>query len=62
MCKKLIKNLIDIYDAANSLKPTHANQGQAMDGFSELRNYREIIKEIKKVFVAKNDKSRLVGE
>jgi len=36
--------LLEIYEAANSKKELISNQGQAMDGFSELAHYREILR------------------
>lgn len=44
--KKLLevcKMLIEIKDMADGGKPSIANQGQALDGYSELANYRSII-------------------
>jgi len=36
--------LLNVYRMANSGTPCVANQGQAMDGYSELCNYREILR------------------
>ena len=37
-------HMLDVFVAANSGTPTFANQGQAMDGYSELANYKNILK------------------
>ena len=41
---EFIKNMLAIYNAAISGKVLFSQQGQAMDGYSELANYRAIIK------------------
>jgi hypothetical protein len=37
--------LLKVYDAANDKTELVSNQGQAMDGFSELANYRAILRD-----------------
>lgn len=36
--------ILDVYEKATSQTELVSNQGQAMDGYSELANYRAIIK------------------
>ena len=40
---EFIADIIRIKKAADGGSETFANQGQAMDGYSELANYRSII-------------------
>lgn len=35
--------LLDVYELATNKKELVTNQGQAMDGYSELANYRSIL-------------------
>jgi len=39
---QLLKDMLQIKAAADGQTPMMANQGQAMDGYSELHNYRAI--------------------
>ena len=36
--------LLDVYEKATNQTELVSNQGQAMDGYSELANYRSILK------------------
>ena len=45
----LIRKLIYIKECADGKRKLIANQGQAMDGFSELYNYRDIIEKIRNI-------------
>lgn len=38
---EIMRQLVDILDALDG-KPTVANQGQAMDGYSALANFRAV--------------------
>jgi len=40
---KTLDQLVAVYEAANTGKATLGNQGQALDGYSELANYRAIL-------------------
>jgi len=39
-----IKQMLAVYDVSTSGKALFSQQGQGMDGYSELANYRSIIK------------------
>jgi len=41
----VVNKFLDVYEKANSGTELVSNQGQAMDGYSELANYRSILKE-----------------
>ncbi len=45
---KHLRSLIRVKDAADGRVKMVSNQGQAMDGFSELANYRSLVDKIKK--------------
>ena len=40
---KTLDQLVAVYEAANAGKTVLGNQGQALDGYSELANYRAIL-------------------
>ena len=42
---KTLNALLKVYEYATSGKELISNQGQAMDGYSELANYRAILRE-----------------
>ena len=44
--KQYNKRMLNVFVAANSGTSTFANQGQAMDGYSELANYKNILKDV----------------
>ena len=43
-----IKRMRDVYHAATSSKALISNQGQGMDGYSELASYRSILEALEK--------------
>ena len=45
----LVQDIVDIYDLRSSRKPLVSNQGQALDGFSELANYRSLAAKLKAI-------------
>ena len=47
--EELVQWLIKIKDMADGGKTSLANQGQALDGYSELANYRDIIEQMRKL-------------
>jgi len=51
--KELIDQLIEIKHKADGKIETLANQGQAMDGYSELANYRNIIDKLERHYYGK---------
>lgn len=46
---ELIVNLIQIKKAADTGTPLFSNQGQALDGYSELAMYRSVIEKMGKL-------------
>jgi len=40
---RLQEQLLDVYEAATTGKALVSNQGQSLDGYSELSNYRSIL-------------------
>jgi hypothetical protein len=46
---KKVQRLVEIKAMADGGVESVTNQGQAMDGYSELANYRDIIKEIEEL-------------
>jgi len=49
----LCLQLFRVLDMADSGTPSIANQGQALDGYSELANYRSVIEKMKKILEEK---------
>jgi hypothetical protein len=43
----LMDDLVAVYDAYHGQKETFANQGQALDGYSALANYDDLVRQIK---------------
>jgi len=52
----LCLQLVRVLDIAKNGTPTISNQGQALDGYSELANYKVIIEKIKELFSEKGVK------
>ena len=45
--KEFVEKSAEIYDAAISGKATFANQGQGMDGYSQLANYNALVEKFR---------------
>jgi hypothetical protein len=45
---RLLRALLWIKDTADGKKATLGQQGQGMDGYSELANYRQLVEEMRK--------------
>ena len=45
--EKAIKKMLRVKDASDGKKALFSCQGQAMDGYSELANYRQILEQYK---------------
>lgn len=43
---EVVDSLIEVKQCADGGTETFANQGQAMDGYSELANYRSLIEKL----------------
>lgn len=46
--KKAIKKMLKVKDASDGRVALFSCQGQAMDGYSELANYRQILEQYRK--------------
>ena len=44
----ILEGLLTVKRAADGNQPLLSNQGQALDGYSELANYRAILKKLEK--------------
>ena len=51
--RKLLQQIVDILHYQE--KPSVANQGQALDGFSALANYNGVAKEVEQYLRDRND-------
>ncbi len=57
--KQIIERLLRIKAAADGGKTLLSNQGQAMDGYSELAAYRQVLSDyVKTLENAQNDRDR----
>ena len=52
---ELLRKLVDVLNLAESGKPLIHCQGQAMDGYTQLANYRSIAKQAKQLIEQKEE-------